>query len=71
VKNILTTTTTKETIMNRQEILDLINDHDLYERMTDREIDWELQNKCDALANCIDRTSREEKIYQLLLSYLD
>lgn len=57
--------------MTRKDILDLIDDWDLYEHMTDREIDWALQDKCDTLGNCVDRTPREEKIYQMLLEYLD
>lgn len=53
----------------RKHIMQLINDPDYFEYMTEREIDYSLQDRLDNLKNCIDRTNRENLIYDLLVEY--
>ena len=51
------------------EILSIINDDDLFYSLSPVAALNELDNRLIILNNCIDRTPREEKIYQLLLDY--
>lgn len=52
-----------------KEILSMINDDDLFSSLSRVGILNELDNKLITLNNCIDRTPKEEKLYQLLLDY--
>ena len=51
-----------------REILSMIND-DLFDSLSPVAVLNELNNRLIILNNCIDRTPKEEKLYQLLLDY--